>query len=307
MKSYLEMMRHILDNGESIDNERTGIGTIATFGEQIKLDLRDGFPALTTKKLAFKAVIAEMLWFLKGSDSLYDLRALTHGEEHRHNPEKKTIWDANYYQQAEKELGYTNGYMGPVYGNVWRDFGKCRVHLDGADHYVDGIDQIQTILDEAMSNPGSRRLLVSAWEPKSIWGHKDKVVHIDRPTLPPCHYGFQLNIVGDNIDLLFNMRSVDWFLGSGFDIASYAALCHVFARILNKNPRGFVGHFGNTHIYKNHIEQCKEQLERDPMPLPQLWINPDLKTLKDFQNAKVEDFKLIGYQHHEAIKAPMAV
>ncbi|ADJ19552.1 Td thymidylate synthase [Acinetobacter phage 133] len=315
MKSYLDLMRNVLDNGEDVDDERTGVGTIALFGEQLKIDLRKGFPAVTTKRLAFKSVTAEMLWFLRGSNDLFELRAITHGESARYDADKKTIWDANYYQQAEKELGYTAGYMGPVYGNVWREFGQGTIRIERGDtkvesydeYEVTGFDQIKAVLNEAIKNPGSRRLLTLAWDPKSVWGHDDKYVKQDKPTLPPCHYGFQININNGHIDLLFLMRSVDVFLGKPFDIASYAELCHVFGRILGKTPRYLIGQFGNVHIYKNHIDQCLEQLSREPKKLPTLWINPELKTLDDFEKATVDDFKLIGYESHPNIKADMAV
>lgn len=311
MKSHLELMQHILDNGVKSD-DRTGVGTIATFGEQVKYNLLEGFPAQTTKKLAFKSVVAELLWFIRGSTNLEDLRAITHGEEHRGDKQKKTIWDANYEQQGEKELGYTNGYCGQVYGAQWRGYGLTGA-IDGDGYYWDlpQFDQVKAVIEEAQKNPNSRRLLVEAWNPQLVWDNPlvDGCLEYvqDKPILPPCHTGFQINIQGDYIDLLFKMRSLDVFLGKGFDEASYAILTHIFGRILNKTPRTLVGQFGNTHIYLNHIEQVKEQLSREPYPLPQLWINPELKTLEDFENATIDDFKLIGYQHHPAIKAPMAV
>lgn len=315
MKQYLDLMRYVLGNGEESD-DRTGIGTISSFGHQLKFDLRDGFPAVTTKKLAWKAVVSELIWFLKGSTDLYELRAILHGEEHRYNDAKKTIWDGNYEKQA-KDLGYANGYMGELYGAQWRNYGSGSVKVDDHTTYdVGGIDQVKLVLLEANRNPQSRRLVVDAWNPRAVWSNSDLFDHHDESTnqlyaksaaLQPCHYSFQLNINNGYIDLMFNMRSNDYFLGNLFNDASYALLLHIFARILGYTPRILVGSLGNVHIYKNHIEQCKEQLTREPHPLPTIWINPELKTLEDFENAKVDDFKLIDYQHHPSIKADMAV
>lgn len=315
MQAYADLLQKILDEGEDIGNERTGVGTRALFGEQLKFDLRKGFPAVTTKKLAFKSVTAEFLWFLKGSTNVNDLRAITHGEEHRFNMDKKTIWDANYLQQGEKELGYRNGYCGLVYGSQWRGFGLDIVRdLSTMEHIeLPKVDQLAEAIHEAQVNPGSRRLCVEAWNPHTIWNFDDQgpgqnaEYVVNKPILPPCHTGFQFNIIDDYLDLSFRMRSVDVFLGMPFDIASYAELTHTLARILNKTPRYLVGQFGNTHIYNNHIEQVKEQLSRAEYDLPTLWIDPELKTLNDFENAKVDQFKLIGYEHHPAIAAPMAV
>lgn len=321
MKQYHDLMQNILDNGDVINTERTGVGTIATFGEQIKFDLRKGFPAVTTKKLAWKAVVSELIWFLRGSDNLYDLRAILHGEDNRFNDEKKTIWDGNYYNQAIG-LGYTSGYMGNIYGVQWRDFGRCVVGIEREDskvsHYdeykVKGIDQLKLIIQEALCNPQSRRLLVSAWNPKDVWENQNETdfcgsnyIASDIATLPPCHVMYQVNIVGDYVDLQWYQRSVDVFLGLAFNIASYALLLHMIAKVLGKTPRLLVGTFGNTHIYQNHIEQVKEQLSRECFELPDLEMNPHLKTLKDFENATVTDFLLKGYKSHESIKAPMAV
>lgn len=282
MKQYLALMQNVLDNGESDDQERTGVGTICTFGEQLKFDVRDGFPAVTTKKLAWKGVISELLWFIRGSSNLYELRAILHGEEHRFNDDKKTIWDANYNKQAI-DLGYTDGEMGPIYGSQWRNF--------------NGVDQVKNVLELARTDPGNRRLIVSAWNPADL--------HL--MTLPPCHFMHQLNIKGEYIDLMYKMRSVDLGCGLPFDQASFATLLHIYGRILGKTPRSLVAQFGNTHIYNNHVDLIKEQITRKPFPLPTLWINPELKTLEDFEKASVDDFKLVGYEHHPAIPLVMAV
>ena len=309
MKQYLDLVNHVLENGDSSD-DRTGVGTISTFGEQIKFDLRKGFPAVTTKKLAWKAVVSELIWFLKGSSNLYDLRAILHGEENRYHDGKKTIWDDNYNKQAI-DLGYDEGYMGQIYGTQWRNFGSGEyqhITKHGTEHVpVKGLDQVRIIIEEAKVNPQSRRLIVSAWNPKAIWNDDNNEVITDTAALPPCHMLFQINIVGDYIDLQWYQRSQDLFLGSVFNIASYATLLHIFGIILGKTPRFLVGSLGNTHIYNNHIDQCKEQIKREPYKLPELWINPELKTLEDFENSTVDDYKLIGYEHHPTIKADMAV
>ena len=320
MKHYLDLMQYVLDNGD-VKDDRTGIGTISSFGHHLKFDLREGFPATTTKKLAWKAVVSELIWFLKGSTNLYDLRAILHGEANRYNDEKKTIWDGNYNKQAI-DLGYCGGYMGEVYGGQWRNYGAGTVDVydseDGESYEesVGGVDQIRLVLKEASVNPNSRRLIVDAWNPRAVWSRQDLYEYHDQsesqlyvPTaaLPPCHMLFQLNITNGFIDLQWYQRSVDSFLGEAFNIASYALLLHIFGRILGYTPRYLGGALGDVHIYNNHIEQAKEQISREPYALPSIWINPELKTLEDFENASVDDFKLIDYQHHPAIKADMAV
>lgn len=310
MKNYLELIKKILDEGEEDNEERTGNGTLCLFGETLRYNLLDGFPAVTTKKLAWKSMISELLWFLKGSTNLYDLREILHGKEHRHNDEKNTIWDANYNNQAVS-MGYENGEMGDLYGVGWRNFGKGKVWQNGVHndelYEVDGIDQIKLVLEEAKINPSSRRLLVNAWNPRVVWDVETYGFYSEKAALPPCHYAFQLNIKNDYIDMIWSQRSVDCGVGLPFNISSYAVLLHIFARILNKKPRNLCGHLGNAHIYKNHIEGLTEQLKREPYKLPEIWINPNLKTLEDFENAEINDFKLINYEHHSAIPMSMAV
>lgn len=312
MQQYHDLLQRILDEGEEINDERTGVGTIATFGEFLKFDLSKGFPAITTKKLAWKAVVSELLWFLRGSSNVHELRAILHGEENRFNLEKKTIWDENYENQA-KALGYTDGEMGDIYGVQWRGFGKCEYSvLENECELVTygrskGIDQISQVLDEAKRNPSSRRLLVNAWNPKVVWGDENDNFKSHMAALPPCHYGFQLNIINGRLDMSWNQRSADCGVGVPFNVASYALLQHSFARILKLEVGKLNGFLGNAHIYKNHVDAIKEQLTREHFPAPELWINPDLKTLEDFENATVDDFKLIGYNHHESIKMQMAI
>lgn len=317
MTPLLQLFIKILNTGEDVI-DRTGVGTRAIFGEQIKFDQTEGFTAVTTKKLAWKGVVSELLMFFKGSTNVNELRALLYGEEHRFNLAKKTIWDANYEAQG-KALGYTDGELGPVYGGQWRNRthivrtdsyddsgdaleaqGYTKIGYEtyrGEDYYERRIDQLRNVLERAKTNPECRRLIVTAWNPEQQ--------HL--MTLPPCHYGFQIRITGDYIDLLWTQRSVDTFLGLPFNIASYGLLQAIFARILGKKPRYLIGQLGDTHVYKNHIEQVLEQISREPFEPPKLWINPDLQTLEDFENAKVDDFLLMGYEHHPALTAPMAV
>ena len=310
MKQYLDLLQKILDEGDEIDTERTGVGTIATFGEMLKFDLRKEFPAITTKKLAWKSGTAEVLWFLRGSANLYDFRALIHGEEHRYNDDKKTFWDENYYKQAI-DLGYEDGYMGQIYGTQWRNFGSgeyAHITKNGTNYdYIPGIDQLKSIIEEAKVNPQSRRLFVSAWNPKVVWDQQTGDFHSDKAALPSCHTDFQINIINGFIDLKFSMRSNDFFLGNPVNLYFYSVLLCILGRILGYTPRYMVAFLGNVHVYKNHIEQVLVQLQREPFESPSLWINPELKTLEDFENATVDDFRLENYQSHERIIAPMAV
>lgn len=288
MKQYQELIQHILTNGYETD-DRTGTGTIAVFGTKARWDLTQGFPAVTTKKLAWKACIAELLWFLSGSTNVNELRQRTHGSL----IEGKTIWDENYENQA-RDLGYSGGELGPVYGKQWRDFG--------------GVDQVVKIIDRIKQLPNDRRQIVSAWNPAEI----------DRMALPPCHMFYQFNVRNGYLDLQWYQRSVDVFLGLPFNIASYAALLHIVAKMCNLIPGDLVFSGGNTHIYSNHIEQCQEVLRREPKKLCQLEINwpenfnaPGVTTegqLKHVTEVMThKDFKLVGYESHPTIKAKMAI
>lgn len=286
MKQYQYLIKDILENGYETD-DRTGTGTIALFGVQAKWDLSKGFPAVTTKKLAWKACIAELLWFMSGSTNVNDLRLRTHGSL----IQGKTIWDDNYENQA-KDLGYHSGELGPVYGKQWRDFG--------------GVDQLVEIIDKIKRSPSDRRLLISSWNPGEI----------NQMALPPCHYAYQFNVSNGKLDLMFHMRSTDIFLGLPFNIASYAALTHIVAKMCNLIPGTLVYTGGNAHIYSNHVEQCKEVLRREPKELCSLEINWP----SNFENwpTKIQmdwvtgtmthsDFVLKNYESHPAIKAKMAV
>lgn len=286
MKQYQDLIKQILTDGYDTD-DRTGTGTRAIFGTKIRFDLTRGFPAVTTKKLAWKACISELLWFLSGSTNVDDLRERTHGSR----DEGKTIWDENYETQA-RQLGYMDGALGPVYGKQWRDFG--------------GIDQLKLIINRIKQMPTDRRQIVSAWNPAEI----------DKMALPPCHCFYQFNVRNGYLDLQWYQRSVDVFLGLPFNIASYAALVHIVAKMCNLIPGDLVFSGGNTHIYMNHMEQCEEVLRREPKELCNLEIiwpsnfeNWPTETQLDWVTASMthKDFKLQGYKSHPAITAKMAV
>ena len=286
MKQYQYLINDILENGYETD-DRTGTGTIALFGTKLRWDLTKGFPAVTTKKLAWKACIAELLWFMSGSTNVNDLRIRTHGSL----IEGKTIWDDNYENQA-KDLGYHSGELGPIYGKQWRDFG-------GVDQLVETINRIKKL-------PTDRRQIVSAWNPAEI----------DQMALPPCHMFYQFNVRNGYLDLQWYQRSVDVFLGLPFNIASYAALTHIVAKMCNLIPGDLVFSGGNTHIYSNHVEQCKEVLRREPKELCELVINGlpykfrHLSTEEQIEyvlKLRPKDFILKNYESHPAIKAKMAV
>lgn len=285
MKQYQNLIQHILTTGYETD-DRTGTGTIAVFGTKLRWDLTQGFPAVTTKRLAWKACISELLWFLSGSTNVNELRLRQHGSL----IEGKTVWDENYENQA-KDLGYSGGELGPVYGKQWRDFG--------------GVDQVIKTIDRIKQLPNDRRQIVSAWNPAEI----------DQMALPPCHMFYQFNVRNGYLDLQWYQRSVDVFLGLPFNIASYAALLHIVAAMCNLIPGDLVFSGGNTHIYSNHVEQCREVLRREPkelckldMKLPANFANLSTKAQLDWVcGMPISDFELVGYESHPTIKGKMAV
>ena len=264
MKQYLDLLQHILDHGNE-KADRTGTGTISVFGYQTRFDLAKGFPLLTTKKLHVKSIIYELLWFLRGETNIHYLQE--HGVH---------IWD---------EWADENGELGPVYGGQWRSW-KTR---DGQT-----IDQIDNLIGQIRSNPNSRRLIVSAWNPEEI----------DRMALPPCHALFQFYVVDGRLSCQLYQRSADVFLGVPFNIASYALLTLMVAQVCSLQPGEFVHTFGDVHLYCNHIEQARVQLTREPYPLAQMRLNPKVTSIFDFQ---YEDFELSGYQAHPHIKAEVSV
>lgn len=285
MKQYLEALQHVLDNGEE-RTDRTGTGTIGVFGYQMRFNLQEGFPAVTTKKLAWKAVVGELLWFLEGSSDERRLAEITFNEKRDLLRDKKTIWTANADNQG-KALGYTNTdtvkKLGPVYGKQWRNFG--------------GVDQIVWAINQVVTNPDSRRIIVSAWNPPAI----------EHMALPPCHTMFQLYVSNGKLSCQLYQRSADAFLGIPFNIASYALLTHMIAEIANLEVGDFVHTIGDLHIYKNHVEQVNQQLEREPMEMSTLNINVELNSLQDIIDSSVNDYTLEDYSPMSSIKAPMAV
>ena len=288
MKQYIKALEHILDNGKQRD-DRTGVGTKGVFGYQMRFDLRNSFPAVTTKKLAWKSVVSELLWFLEGSTDERRLAEIHFGKSRKDIIDKKTIWTANANKQGV-ELGYANNEtqkeLGPVYGKQWRSWG-----LD-----VGGEDQIKKIILNLKNNPNSRRHIVSAWN----------VDKIDKMALPPCHTMFQFHVQSGELSCQLYQRSADMFLGVPFNIASYALLTNIIANILNLKPGEFVWTGGDCHIYNNHFEQVKEQIKRNPKEPPTL-VMPSFKNVDDVIVAKPKDFRLVNYEPMDSIKAPMAV
>ena len=287
MKAYLDLLKYIIDNGEE-KNDRTNTGTISSFGHQLEFDLEDGFPAVTTKSLAWKGVVSELLWFLEGSDDerrLAEIRFNKDRSELTDLEKYSTIWTDNAENQG-KELGYENSdtrkLLGPVYGVQWRNWG--------------GVDQIRDLLEGLKNNPDGRRHILSAWN----------VGQIDKMALPPCHVMSQFYVHRETISCHMYQRSADMFLGVPFNIASYALLLSILAEILSLKPKRFIHSFGDAHIYINSIDQVKEQLSRDPKPLPKLII-PSIDNLEDINKLTVNDFILENYDPHPPIKAKMAI
>jgi thymidylate synthase len=275
LKQYLDLLNHILENGVQ-KTDRTGTGTISTFGHQMRIDLSKGFPLLTTKKLHLKSIIHELLWFLKGYTNIRYLKE-----------NGVTIWD---------EWADENGELGNVYGAQWRfwmDYRKAFKHSDGM--YTFGtIDQISKVIEQIKSNPDSRRHLVSAWNPADI----------DHVKLPPCHYAFQFYVVNNKLSCMFQMRSTDTFLGLPYNIASYALLTMMVAQVCDLEIGDLIYTGGDVHIYSNHVDQVNLQLSREPYELPIMHLNTNVKNIFDF---KYEDFILDGYNAHPSIKGIVAV
>lgn len=264
MKQYLDLCKHVLDNGVKKE-DRTGTGTISTFGYQMRFNLQEGFPLITTKKLHTKSIIHELLWFLKGDTNISYLQD---------NGVK--IWN---------EWADENGELGPVYGHQWRSWPA----QDGTT-----IDQITNVVNQIKNNPDSRRLIVSAWN----------VADVDHMALPPCHCFFQFYVADGKLSCQLYQRSADVFLGVPFNIASYALLVHMMAQATNLEVGDFVHTFGDVHIYSNHLEQVKEQLQREPRSLPNLKINKEVSSIFEFS---FEDFLLEGYDPHPHIKGAVSI
>ena len=264
MRQYLDLMQYVMDNGTQ-KGDRTGTGTISVFGYQMRFDLADGFPAVTTKKLHFRSIIHELLWFLAGDTNIKYL-----------NDNKVRIWD---------EWADENGDLGPVYGSQWRSWPTANGR---------SIDQIILLIDRLKNNPDSRRHIVSAWNP----------VEVENMALPPCHTLFQFYVADNKLSCQLYQRSADIFLGVPFNIASYALLTMMVAQVCDYELGDFVHTFGDAHLYLNHLEQAKLQLTREPYPLPQMKLNPEVNNIFNY---RYEDFELVNYQSHPRIKAPIAV
>ena len=285
MKQYHNLLEDILTNGE-IRDDRTGVGTISVFGRSIRFDLRRGFPAITTKKLAWKACVGELLWFIEGSSDERRLAEITHGTSEG----TVTIWTPNAQASYWKHKAKFEGDLGRVYGVQWRDW----VKTDKPPVRV-SIDQLQTLITQIKQDPYSRRHILSSWN----------VAELEDMALPPCHIMSQF-YVNKNNELSCHMyqRSVDVFLGLPFNIASYALLTHMIAHVCNLKVGELMISMGDTHIYKDHVEQVKEQLTREEYSLPRLFLNFDIKDITEFT---MDDIHLEDYQSHGPLKAPMAV
>ena len=280
MKQYLELMRHIKDNG-TFKGDRTGTGTYSVFGYQMRFNLAEGFPLVTTKKVHLKSIIHELLWFLSGDTNVKYLQ-----------DNGVSIW--NEWATAEQcaRFGRSEGELGPVYGHQWRNFGATK-NADGS-FSPDGADQIATLVHDLKHNPNSRRLIVSGWNPQEA----------NQVALPPCHTLFQFYVANGKLSCQLYQRSADVFLGVPFNIASYALLTMMLAQVCDLQLGEFIWTGGDCHLYSNHLEQTELQLSREPLPLPTMRLNP---TVKDIFAFKYDDFTLENYQSHAAIKAPVAV
>ena len=286
MKTYLDALHHVLMNG-TVREDRTGVGTVGVFGMQQRYDLSKGFPAVTTKRLAFKACLSELLWFIEGSGDERRLREILHGSR---DSEKSTIWTANAEADYWLPKAKFKGDLGRVYGVQWRDW--RRYQGPGKNETV---DQLLTLIEGIKKDPYGRRHILTAWNPGEL----------DSIALPPCHCFAQFYVSADNkLSCQMYQRSCDMFLGVPFNIASYSLLTHMIAQVCGLGVGEFVHTLGDAHIYVNHVEQVQEQLSREPLELPSLWINPNITDITKFT---MEDFRLDGYNCHPPIKADMAV
>ena len=297
MKQYHDALNHILTYGKNM-NDRTGVGTRSIFGYQMRFDLNEGFPAVTTKRLAWRAVVGELLWFLEGSTDERRLAEITYEKPRAELVGKSTIWTANADAQG-RSLGYINTdtrkELGPVYGHQWRGFNGANLNKDSFD-YNEGTDQIARLIHEIKTNPDSRRLILSAWNPEQL----------SEMALPPCHALAQFRVIDNKLSCQLYQRSADMFLGVPFNIASYSLLTHMIAQMCELKVGDFVWSGGDCHIYLNHFEQVNEQISRTPMSLPYL-LMPAFNTLNELLATKTSDYKLINYTPMDSIPAPMAV
>ncbi len=279
MHTYLDQLQHVLDHGVK-KGDRTGVGTISCFGLHARYAMADGFPAVTTKRLVWKSMLSELLWFISGSDNIYDLK--TYLKSNR-------LWDGNYEDYLNRlGIDKNDGSMGRIYGVQWRRW-------KGANGKV--VDQLQNAIELIRENPESRRIMVDAWNAAET-GTRDVA-------LPPCHNFFQFYVAEGKLSLQMYQRSCDMFLGVPLNIASYSVLLHMVAKITGLVPHEFIHVLGDAHIYLNHLDAVKEQLSRKPYPLPKLRIKNRGQT--EIDHFEMVDFELINYQHHDTIRAEMAV
>jgi thymidylate synthase len=280
MRAYLDLLRKVLNEGVARE-DRTGTGTRSLFGYQMRADLREGFPLLTTKKVHLNSIIHELLWFVRGQTDVNHLQEVG-----------VSIWDEWATAQQTARFGRKEGDLGPVYGHQWRNFGATE-REDGS-YERDGFDQLAHVLDQIRDNPDSRRLIISGWNPSEA----------ERVALPPCHTLFQFYVSGGRLSCQLYQRSADVFLGVPFNIASYALLTMMVASVSDLEPGDFVHTFGDVHLYSNHVDQARLQLSRQPRPLPTMQIDSSVDNLFDFRH---EHFQLKDYLPHPRIKAPVAV
>jgi thymidylate synthase len=298
MKTYLNALKHVLENG-TIKDDRTGVGTISYFGMQQRYNLAESFPAVTTKKLAWKAVVGELLWMIEGSGDERRLAEITHGNKDG----TVTIWTPNALAPYWKPKAQYEGDLGRVYGVQWRHWRRYTERKDMGPAHLGGdriaadrneVDQLINLINGIKSDPHGRRHIISSWN----------VSDLDQMALPPCHVFAQFYVNNNKLSCQMYQRSCDMFLGVPFNIASYSLLTHLIAQVCNLEVGEFVHVLGDAHIYLNHVEQVKEQLRREPLPAPQLQLNTEIKDITQF---KMSDIVLQGYQSHNAIKADMAV
>jgi thymidylate synthase len=286
---YLNALKDIVNHGNDRP-DRTGIGTRSIFGLQMRFNLSDGFPAITTKKLAWKAVVSELLWFIEGSGDEFRLREILHGERYS---EKRTIWtdnaEADYWVKRRKQRH--PGDLGRVYGVQWRRWRKPLIRINKV--VLQNHDQLLELIDSIKTDPYSRRHIITAWNPGEL----------DLMALPPCHMMAQFYVENGKLSCQMYQRSADMFLGVPFNIASYALFTHMIAQVCNLGVGDLIITVGDAHIYQNHFDQVAEQLTREPLPLATLKLNQDISVITEFG---MEDVELEGYTSHEAIKAPMA-
>ena len=279
MKQYLAQLQQILDEGIE-RTDRTGVGTLSCFGMQARYRMSDGFPAVTTKKLVWKSMVSELLWFVSGSGNINDLKAI-----YQHNK----LWDLNYEDYLTRRgIEADDGDMGRVYGVQWRHWRRP----DGRE-----VDQLQDAIDTIRNNPNSRRIIVNAWNPAEA--------SPDDVALPPCHAFFQFYVADGKLSLQMYQRSADMFLGVPLNIASYSLLLHMVAKLTHLEAFEFIHSIGDAHIYLDAIGQCREQLTRTPLPLPRVVITD--RGQQGIDDFRMDDFELVDYQCHQAIKAKMAV